>query len=326
MEEKRYEGIAAPPQTSYPVMAKKRLNPGFVIAAIAILLVMLMMTFLCGTCFITALSFRGRTGNGIGLVQIEGVISSDSAYGTSAEDVVEQLHEVQESKRIKAVVLRINSPGGTPAASQEIAREVRRTIRKGKPVVASIGDVGASGAYYVASQASLIIGNPDSDVGSIGVIVEIPNVEEMNKKIGLHFTVLTEGKFKDIGSSFRDVTEEEKQILTSQMKMAYENFIKDVSKGRNLDESKVRELANGLTYPGTEAKRLKLIDETGNFRDAVNKAGKLGGLRGDIEIISLERKTILGTLTDFLKSASGAFRELRLLDEGNGTVQQVNKR
>jgi len=318
------KGVPFPPEPAGQAKQGGRHRPALIVAAVFVLLAMLSLTFLFGTCFFFALSFRRAEGEGVGLVRIDGIITSGGTVsGTSAEEVVQELHQAQENKNIKAIILRINSPGGTPAASQEVVREIRRTIKKGKPVVASVGDICASGAYYIASSSDFIFANTDSDVGSIGVIVEIPNLEELNKKIGVDFTVLTEGKFKDIGSPLREVTQEEKDIITAQMKMAYDNFIKDVAKGRKISESRVRELANGLTYPGKQAKELGLIDSIGNFRDAIEKAGRLGGIKGEVRVIELERRSFFGSLGEFLTSAKELLREVRLLVGGYSVEQSV---
>jgi len=307
----------------------RRRDPGIIIAGTALVLVLLMFVFFCGTCFMFSLAFRGAQsrGDGVALIEVEGLISASSGstgffdWGVSSESLVDQLYRAQKDKRVKAVLLRINSPGGTPAASQEVYEEVRRTARA-KPVVVSIGDVGASGAYLVASAADYIIAAPDSDVGSIGVIVEIPNISELNRKIGVDYTVITQGQYKDIGSPLRPVTPEEKAIITEQAKAAYEHFIKDVAAGRRIDEAKVRELATGITWPGTQARDLKLIDDTGNLRDAVEKAGRLGGIKGEVHLIRMESESPFSVFSRFVTAVRELARNVGLFRGGGGTSQE----
>jgi protease IV len=297
---------------------KRKLSPGWIVGGIAGILVLLMFTFLCGTCFIFS-SIIGRTGyrgDGVGLIELQGVMTASGGgvgflqgIGTSSQEVVEQLHRAREDDNIKAVLLRIDSPGGTPAAGEEIYREIERT-RDEKPVVVSIGDMGASAAYLVASATDHIFASADSDVGSIGVIATIPNYEELNEKIGVEYTIITEGEYKDIGSPYRPVTPQETAIISGQMKVAYDNLIRNIANGRDLEESRVRELATGLTWPGQEAKDLGLIDEIGNIRDAADKAGEMGGIEGDVRLIPLQTTwSPFGIFGEFLQSLKNTIRE-----------------
>lgn len=309
------------PSAAQPSKGPSGHTVAWIVGGIALVLVLLMLVFACGTCFMMSLVFRrsGYSGKGVGLIEITGVMTSDdSGYGgTSAASVVEQLDTARENDNIKAVLIRIDSPGGTPASAQEIYREIIRTREK-KPVVVSIGDMGASAAYYVASASNIIFASPDSDVGSIGVIMEIPNVQGLNEKIGVQWYVLTQGQYKDMGSPFRPLTAQEQAILQGQMNVAYEHFISAVAEGRDMDEAKVRELANGLTYPGTQAKELGLIDEIGNYRDAATKAGRLGGITGDVHLIPMTSGGPFGLFSDFYKTFEEINESLKLFLEKNG--------
>lgn len=238
------------------------------------------------------------TGESVALIHIEGVIAgTGSIYDgvVSPERLLDELDQALDDPDVKAILLRIDSPGGTVAASQEIALAVRRASEE-KPVVASIGDIGASGAYMVASQCDRIVASPGSSVGSIGVIMEIPNVAGLLDKLGVQFTVLTQGELKDVGSPYRSVTPTETALLNDQMRVAYEQFIADVAEGRGMDEAEVRKLATGWAWLGTEALDLRLVDELGNFDDAVDAAAELGGIEGEPYIVTYEPKLRLQDL------------------------------
>jgi protease-4 len=240
------------------------------------------------------------TGDSIAVIRIDGVIAgTGSATGgvITPEDVLDQLDMAVKDDSVKAILLRIDSPGGTVAASQEIAMAVERIK---KPVVASIGDMGASGAYMVAAQCDHIVAAPGSAVGSIGVIMEIPNVKGLLDKVGVEFTVITQGDLKDTGSPYRSISPTESILLKDQMKIAYDQFIADVAKGRDLDEKRVRELATGWAWLGSEAKGLGLVDSLGNYDDAVDKAAELGGIDGEPGIVTYESGTTIEDLASSL--------------------------
>ncbi|MCJ7795716.1 MAG: signal peptide peptidase SppA [Thermoleophilia bacterium] len=230
---------------------------------------------------------RGGWGSSgtVGVLRLDGVVSAgsqDSLFGSEGIDPVwaaETLRDADADSGIDAVVLRVNSPGGSPAASWEIYQAVKAM---GKPVVVSVADVAASGAYYFSSPADLIVAAPSSQVGSIGVILSAQDLSGLYEKLGIGYTVLTKGKYKDIGSPAREMTQEEKDILSAQMDTIYRQFITDVADGRkNLEREQVEALATGLTYPGEEALRLGLVDKLGSYGDATNEAARLAGL--DVE-------------------------------------------
>jgi protease IV len=278
---------------------------GWIVAAVLGLLILMSL----GSCCVIAASVGSRTGgaptvgtNSVALIHITGTISDAgaSATGPSPERMINLLRKADRDKGIKAVLLRIDSPGGTVSASQEIAAEV---ARMSKPVVADIGDEGASGAYYIASQCDEIVATPNSAVGSIGVIMELPNIEELMKKLGLKVTVIHEGTFKDAGSPFRSVTATEATMLKADIKPAYDEFIADVARGRKLPEAKVREMATGWVWPGTVAKDMGLVDKLGNYADAVNEAGRLGGIHGDPNVVTYDQADVFGALGRLLGAA-----------------------
>jgi protease-4 len=250
------------------------------------------------------------TGDAIALIHVDGVIAgTGSAYDgiITPEDMIHQLDEAQSDERVRAVLLRVDSPGGTVAASQEIATEIARFD---KPVVVSVGDIGASGAYMIASQCDEIIASPTSAVGSIGVISEIPNVEGLLDKLGVKFTVLTAGEYKDAGSIYRSLTETETQLIQKQVDNAYEEFITIVAEGRDLPEAEVRELATGWVFSGSEALELGLIDDLGTYSDAVDRAAELGGIEGEPAIVTYDTATPF----DWVYGLLGVSESLRRLE------------
>jgi protease-4 len=237
------------------------------------------------------------SGDSVAVIYIDDQISGVSsgvlagAYITP-ELIIGQLKKAEKDDAVKAIILRIDSPGGTASASEEIATEVARLT---KPTLASIGDVGASGAYMIASQCDEIMATNTSAVGSIGVIMEIGDYSELAKKLGVKFVAIHEGEFKDAGSPWRGLTATETAMLQADTKLAYDNFISIVAKGRKMDESEIRDLATGWAWPGMKAKDLGLVDSIGNYTDAVNRAGKLGKIEGEPNVVTYTDES-LGSL------------------------------
>lgn len=255
----------------------------FVVAGLVVALVVVL---------VLALSFpdRGRPGVGghaggsVGVIHIQGVISDGSSAGgllgavAGARTIVEQLRQAGEDARVKAVVLRLNSPGGSAAASQEIAREVQRLRQNGKPVVASMGDTAASGAYWVAASADKIVANPATITGSIGVIVQVQNLQELYGKLGIDPEVIKSGPHKDMGAGTRPLTPEEKDIFQGMVDDIYDQFVEAVAAGRGLSRQEVTRLADGRVFTGRQARELGLVDELGGYREALSIAASLAGL------------------------------------------------
>lgn len=219
----------------------------------------------------------------IAVVHIEGEIGTSS--GIDAESTIRTLKRIESDKNVKAVVLRINSPGGSAASSQEIANFISKMK---KPVVASVGDTAASGAYWIAAACDRIICNPASSLGSIGVIVTIPNLEKLAEKIGIKYVVIHKGKFKDMGNPFRDITPEERKLFESHIMEIYNQFIDFVAHQRKLPRAKVEELATGEVFTGIKSIELGLADATGGFYDAVREAKKIAGLKGEVELVDYD--------------------------------------
>ncbi len=221
-------------------------------------------------------------GEKIAIVEIRGVI-------IDPQPVTERLVKLRKNEKVKAIVLRIDSPGGAVGPAQEIYAEVKKA-QKEKKVLASMGSVAASGGYYVACGADKIMANPGSITGSIGVIVESLNLEDLLHKIGLKPMVVKSGKVKDMGSPFRPMTDEEKDLLQGVLDSVHDQFIQAVAEGRNLPLEKVRELADGRIFSGAQAKAVGLVDELGNFEDAIGLAAKMADIKGEPEVIYPEKK------------------------------------
>jgi len=224
----------------------------------------------------------------VGVIHIDGIIAgTGSGFDgfITPEAFRRLLKQATDDDSIKAVVLRVDSPGGTVAASEEIAVYAKEFD---KPLVVSIGDVGASGAYMLASQADEIWAMPGSAVGSIGVIAEIPNASGLLDKVGVEFQVVTAGKYKDAGSPYRALTDEERALIQGEVDDAYKQFVGIVAEGRKMPESKVESLATGWAWNGDKAKELGLIDEIGTFEQALDAAAKRGGIGDDYEVVEIE--------------------------------------
>ena len=242
----------------------------------------------------------GGFGDKIAIVDLEGVI-------LSPKDVVEQLRKFADDSSVKAIVLHVNSPGGGAAASEEIYREVLRIRdQKKKRIVASIETVGASGAYYVSSAADKIFADNASIVGSIGVIAEWYNYEELMKWAKLQQITLKAGEFKDTGSPTRPMTPEERAYMQGLIDNMHVQFIHSVAVGRKMKDDQVRALANGKVWTGEEALPLKLVDQIGDFRAAIEDTAKSVGIKGEPTLVHPEkdRKSVLdllfGDVSDYL--------------------------
>jgi len=233
----------------------------------------------------------------IALVKIEGLL-------VTSEHVVEELNDYADDSSIKAIVLRIDSPGGGVVVSQEIFNAVKNARKEGKKVVASMGTVAASGGYYVAAAADRIVANPGTLTGSIGVKMEFANIEKLLEKIGVRGVVVKAGEYKDVGSPFRDMSEPEKKILQDVIDDVHNQFIKAVAEGRNMQEAEVRTIADGRIFTGRQALELKLVDQLGDLADSIKVAGELVGIKGKPRVIE-KRKTI--PFFDYLKEESSAW-------------------
>ncbi len=282
-------------------MSKKGWTIGIIVGVALVLL-------LCCGSILAAIAVASAAGNAtpmtaggsVAVIHLDGVIASSSQSGllsgsatATPESLIGQLRAAEKDSRVAAIVLRIDSPGGSAAASQEIFEEVKRM---NKPVVVSAADVDASGAYYISCAADEVMASRASSVGSIGVIMQIPDLQDLYNKLGIKYQTIKQGKYKDMGSGDRALTAEETAILNQEAKEVYDQFISDVAAARNLPEARVRELATGQVWNGSTAKGLGLIDSLGNYRDAVTRAGKLGKITGEPGIVTYDQVSLWNIL------------------------------
>ena len=233
---------------------------------------------------------------GIGLVEVKGMI-------LDSRETVRQLRHFLKNDDIRAVVLRVDSPGGVVAPSQEIYDEVRKFAAK-KKIVVSMGSLAASGGYYISAPATLIYANPGTITASIGVIIKLSNIEALMDKIGIKATVVKTGKFKDSGSPVRELTEEDRAMFQSVIDSTHNQFVKAVASGRKLPEEEVRRIADGRVLSGEQALALKLVDRLGTLQDAIEEAGRLAGIKGEPEVILPPKRKL-----NYLDLLSGGMEE-----------------
>lgn len=243
----------------------------------------LVLTILIALILVVSFSGCGAGMGKVALIPLNGTIVGTSqsglltSGGITPDLVRNYLNRAKADASVKAVVLRIESPGGSAAASQEIANEIRRFKEKtGKPVVVSMGDVAASGGYYISAYADKIVANPATLTGSIGVISELIYIEGLLKKLGLDMEIIKAGEHKDMG--IRPLTDEERQIMQAITDDLYEQFVSAVAEGRKLPVAKVKALATGQLYTGDQALALGLIDKLGDLDTAIELAAELGGV------------------------------------------------
>lgn len=245
-------------------------------------------------------------GDKIGIVRVEGPI-------IDSKNAIEEIKEYSKDPSIKAIVLRVDSPGGAVAPSQEIYEEVRKAA-SAKKVVVSMGSIAASGGYYISAPATRIVANPGTLTGSIGVIMEIPNIEGLLNKIGVKTEVIKSGKHKDIASAFRGIGKEEREILQGVMDDVHDQFINAVAEGRKMLPGDVKKLADGRVFTGKQAKDAGLVDDLGNLEDAIKEAAKLSGIKGEPTVVSRKEKFSIVDLLrgQFPKELSDIFPSMKI--------------
>ena len=234
----------------------------------------------------------------IALIKLEGIIL-DSGYLSGSSKIIESLKNVK-TLGIKTIVLRINSPGGTVGASQEIYTEIKKLQKDGTKVVVSLGDVAASGGLYVAVAGDKIVSNPGTVTGSIGVIIKSSVIKDLYKKIGIEHQIVKSGPYKDILSQTRFFTDEEKTILQELIDVTYNQFIKTISENRNIDIEEVKKFADGRIFTGDQAKEYGIVDSIGSQSDAIDLAAELAEIKGEPVVVEITSKKSL------LQKISGA--------------------
>ena len=236
----------------------------------------------------------------IGVVEVTGPI-------LTSRKIIEDIEDFKKNDDIKAIILRVDSPGGGIGPSQEIYRELIK-IRDDKPVIASMGSVAASGGYYIACAAQGIVANPGTITGSIGVIMEYANLEEIAKKIGISPVVIKSGEYKDMGSPMRELKDKEKELFQNLVDELHSQFVSDAASARNLEATAMAKLADGRVYTGQTAMKLNLVDRLGNLDDAVLWAGQLAGIEGDLNLVYPKQDK----MTLFKKLAETLIQEFHL--------------
>ncbi|MYF99886.1 signal peptide peptidase SppA [Candidatus Poribacteria bacterium] len=256
-------------------MKKKRV--WIIISAIVVFFFLsLMLRFMMGSVSL---------GEKVAVIDVGGIISKSDAY-------IKQIHVYRDDPSVKAIVLRINTPGGSVAPVQEIYRELTKLE---KPIVASMGSTAASGGYYIACASDAIFANPGTLTGSIGVIMQFTKMKGLYEKVGLEQQVIKSGQFKDSGSIFRDLSDEEIAILQETVDDVYNQFVDAVSESRQdrLTRDEITNLADGRIFSGKQAHTHKLVDKLGNLQDAIVHAGELGNIEGTPRIVRKQRKSSL---------------------------------
>jgi protease-4 len=238
---------------------------------------------------------RGRIGGAafskdkVAVVELTGIMTSSHNVGSravSARKIITQLEKYRDDDSVKAIVLRVDTPGGTVVAAQEIHGELMR-LRAGskKKVVVSMGDLAASGGYYVACAADRVIASPGTLTGSIGVIMQFPNYQGLFGKIGLGTNTVKSGEFKDVGNGAREMSDRDRRLLQGLVDDVYSQFVEAVAAGRRMSPEQVRPLADGRVFSGRQAQQLGLVDELGDLDAAIAAAGRLAGIEGKPEVI-----------------------------------------
>ncbi len=276
-------GPAGPTQAIISKPRKKGSRAGRVL--IYLLVIMGLLTIIGGSFFVIFGDFDTlpMDSNKVAVIYVQGIMITGNIPGglgyATSEEISRSIQDAADDKNVKAIVLRINSPGGTPAAAQEIVTEIKKA-QEHKPVVVSMGDVAASAAYYISAPADHIIANPDTMTGSIGVIWVFENSSGYFDEEGVEFYVAKSGDFKDMGANWRGLTDDEKQYSEELVLEVFERFVDEIASGRGLSRSEVKDMADGRIYTGSRAMELGLVDETGNLYDAIDVAAELGGIKG----------------------------------------------
>ena len=259
-------------------------------SVVIVLAVVIVLSLIAVSILAPKLGARKPSEGKIAVIYVEGMIvggrgqTSLLSESGGTDYLIKQIHEARDDSSVKAVVLRINSPGGSVPATQEVGEELTKLRKSGKILVASMGDVAASGGYWLAAVCDKIYANHGTITGSIGVYMPYSNWEELYKKIGVRQEKIKSGTHKDILSTERPMTPQERAIIQSMVDEMYNQFVEVIAEGRKMDPAKVRQLADGRIYTGNQAQQAGLVDAIGNMYDAVDEAGRMAGIKGKPEI------------------------------------------
>lgn len=248
------------------------------------LVVLFIVSLMLGRLFLGGDSHDFPASQGIGLVEVKGMI-------VDSREPIRQLRHFLKKDNVKAVVLRIDSPGGVVGPSQEIYEEVRKLAAR-KKVVVSMGSLAASGGYYIAAPASVIYANPGTITASIGVLIKFSNIEGLLDKVGVKSATIKTGPFKDAGAPDRPLSPEDRAMFQAVIDSTHEQFVRAVAEGRKLPLEDVRKIADGRVLSGEQAKSVKLVDKLGNLQDAIDEAGRLAGISGEPVVILPPKKKV----------------------------------
>lgn len=261
------------------------------------------------------------SGGKVAVIYVQGTLVTSSVPSglgyVSSEEISDNIRKALRDENVKAIVLRVNSGGGSSTAGEEVYTEVKKASDSGVPVVVSMGDTAASAAYHLSSPADLIVANPSTMTGSIGTIWTFQNLSGYYDEEGVEYYIVKSGEFKDMGGSWRGLSDEEKEYANKVVAEVYGNFVSDVAEARGMSVSEVKSLADGRIYTGTEAQKLGLVDELGDFYDAIDMAADLGGIEGDPTIVYMNKPSISSLLFGSSSNDTGSATEefLRYYEE-----------
>ncbi len=256
--------------------------------------------------------FFGKQKKRVAIIKIEGIIADGDTYGASRSKIISALKEA-ERKNARSIILRLNTPGGSVAACQEIFASIKRLKEKGMPVVASMGDVAASGGVYLSMAADCIFANPGTVTGSIGVIIKSNNLSLLYEKVGISPKVVKSGPHKDMLATYRSFSSDEEELLQGVINDSHDQFVEIVAASRSISEDKVRQIADGRILTGRQALKCGLIDTLGDLEDACMRAASLAGITGKPDILLIQPRK--GFIQKLLSPLTG-LGQTRILSQG----------
>ena len=297
-------------------MAKTRdIVVGLVIAGVVVLFLMMVVISFWGLSKQQGISIVS-VGDKVAIIEVNGVIES-------SEDIIRQLKKYGDDSSIPVIILRIDSPGGAVAPSQEIYKQILKVREEGTYVVVSISSLAASGGYYIACAGDTILANPGSLTGSIGVIFSFLTFEGLMDKVGIQLEVLKSGELKDVGNFSREMTQREREMLQAAISDVYDQFVMVVSDGRNLDINQVEDIADGSIFTGNQALELGLVDKLGGLEDAIALAGEMADLGDKPRIIKEYPRR--NRLVDFLSGKIGFWLNLNVSEKTWPRLEYIYK-